>query len=89
MFAKIKSVCNSVVSGAKKALAGAAFAVGAGVAAVTGSAPVQAAITVDYTGAVTSAESQVSSAITAGLPIFGAIVAVWVGIRIFKRLVHG
>jgi hypothetical protein len=43
----------------------------------------------DYSGIATSVTGEVTAAVTAGLPIFGSVVAIFVGIRILRRLVKG
>lgn len=79
---------NLIAKARNLAMAAGTMAV-AGLVAVFGAETAHAAITVDYSGATTAAEGQVNSALSAGLPIFGAIVAVWLGIKFFRRLVQG
>lgn len=45
-------------------------------------------MTVSYADAVTSITSQLSTALTAGLPIWGTILGVVIGIGFFKMLVR-
>ena len=60
-------------------------------AVVSGLVPTlaMADVTVDYSGAVTSVTAQITSALTAGLPVWGTILGLLVGIALFKRFVKG
>lgn len=62
-------------------------AVAAGVSGALAAVPSFAAtdITVDYTTAASGILSQATTAITAALPVLGAIVGVTIGVRIFKK----
>jgi len=51
--------------------------------------PASAAVTVDYTGTVTAVETQLTSALAAAMPLFGTILAIYVGIKLFKRFTKG
>lgn len=48
-----------------------------------------AAATYPLSGVTTGFTDQLTNAVTAALPIAGPIIALFVGWRVFKRLVHG
>jgi hypothetical protein len=56
-------------------------------AAVSAAVPAMAdtGINIDYSGAVTAILAQVSTAITAALPVLGAMLGIYIGVKIFKR----
>jgi len=54
--------------------------------AVVGSAASAFAAT-DYTGMVTSVTAEISPAVTAALPIAGTILAIGLGVKLFRRFV--
>jgi len=51
--------------------------------------PAFAVAIVDYSTAATTASTELSSAVTTSLPLFGTIVAIGVGMRIVKKFWHG
>lgn len=44
---------------------------------------------VSYTAAVTEATNQIGDALTAGMPIFGLVVALGVGLAFFRKMIRG
>jgi len=62
---------------------------GAGVGlAITSSTPAHAVAMLDLSSATTAITAELSPAIAAGMPIFGTLLAVGVGIKFYKRFVH-
>ena len=62
-------------------LVGGSLLLSAGVASATA--------IVDYTAAATTATTELTAAVASGLPLFGTIVAIGVGMRIVKKFWHG
>ena len=59
--------------------------VGSAVAAAVVSASPAFALDVDYSAAVTGITSQVTTALTAALPIMGIVLGIYAGVKLFKR----
>ena len=74
MFAKVATLFRSLVVVCCLVLASA-------VAAMADTT----AVTVDYTAASATIMTQIGTALTAALPIMGAVLAIVLGVRIFKK----